>query len=539
MPAATPPEPATVALPPVDGAVLASSGALPPAVDAHPTEPLVPGEPGVLPVSAPAEPAAEAADPDARRGIAAFVRAHPRAVLATALGVGFLLLATGSLFAGIAVGSAQGAPAPMVSETATPTPDPRVLPAAIADPSRLRTCSVASLTGDDRLNRLFASVVNVSTGEVLLDRDGATPVRPASAMKVLTAAAALAVLGSDFRMSTRVVAGSSPGTVVLVGGGDATLSRLPAGQESVYRGAPKLDELAAQVVAAYAAANPDAPGITTLVVDASYWPAGDAWNPRWNRDRIAAGIQAPATALMVDGDRADPRQQVSPRSNDPVGRAGQAFAAALAAAGNPAGTPTITSGSAVGSTVLGQVQSQPVGTLVTQMLTNTDFVLAEMLARVTSKQLGLAGTTASLTGAITGALNPYGVPTDGMVVTDGSGLATDNAVPAQYFAQLFAILNDGSGDAGIIMDALPVAGVSGALAGRFSGPNAIARGAVTAMPGELTTARTLAGIVRADDGTVLSIGFLAVRDGIGSAGRDALDSLAAAVFTCGDNLSPN
>ncbi len=475
----------------------------------------------------------------APRGIGAFVRAHPRAVLATALGVGFLLLATGSLFAGIAVGSAQGAPAPVATETPTEEPDPRVLPAAIADPSRLRTCSVAALAGDERLSRLFASVVNVTTGEVLLDRSGSTPVRPAGSMKVLTAAAALAVLGPDFRLSTRVVAGSTPGTVVLVGGGDATLSRLPAGQESVYRGAPKLDDLAAQVVAAYALANPDEPGITSLVVDATYWSAGDAWNPRWNRDRIAAGIQAPATALMIDGDRADPRQQISPRSNDPIGRAAQAFAEALAAAGNPAGVPTISSGAAVGGTVLGQVQSRPVSTLITQMLTNTDYVLAEMLARVTSKQLGLAGSTASLTAAITGALNPYGVATDGMVVTDGSGLATDNAVPMQYLADLFGVINGRTANLGIIMDALPVAGTSGSLAGRFGGPNAVARGAVTAMPGDLPTAQALAGVVRAADGTVLTIGFSAVREGIGTAGRDAIDSLTAAVFTCGDNLSNN
>lgn len=476
---------------------------------------------------------------DAPRGIRAVIRSHPRAVLATALGVGFLLVATGSLFAGVAVGSAQGAPVAVATNSPTETPGARVVPGFITDPTRLRTCSIASLAADERLSSLFGSVVNSATGEVLFDRSGSTPTQPAGTQKVLTAAAALAVLGPDFRLSTRVVAGTTPGTVVLVGGGDATLSRLPAGQESVYSGAPKLDDLAAQVVAAYALANPDEPGITTVVVDATYWSAGDSWNPRWNRDRIAAGIQAPATALMVDGDRADPRQQISPRSNDPVARAAQAFAEALDAAGNPTGVPTINSGSAVGGTVLGQVQSQPVSTLVTQMLSATDFVLAEMLARVTSKQLGLAGSTASLTAAVTGGLDAYGVPTEGIVVTDGSGLATDNSVPMRYLAGFFAVANARTSNLGIIMDALPVAGTSGSLAGRFGGPNAVARGAVTAMPGDLPTAQALAGVVRAADGTVLTIGFSAVRDGIGTAGRDAIDSLTAAVVTCGDNLSNN
>lgn len=537
-----PPQSAAEAAPPTVPNAPAFPGAgvptAPPVTEPDPTELLAPAATaGAAAPGSIADPT-EPAEP-ANRGIGAFVRAHPRAVLATALGVGFLLLATGSLFAGIAVGSAQATPVPVVTESPTAAPDPRALPAVIAAPSRLRTCSIAGLADDDRLNQLFASVVNVATGEVLFERDGETPARPAGTVKVLTAAAALAVLGTDFRLSTRVVAGSTPGTVVLVGGGDATLSRLPTGQESVYRGAPKLDDLAAQVVAAYATANPDEPGITTLVVDATYWPAGDAWNPRWNRDRISAGIQAPATALMVDGDRSDPRQQVSPRSNDPVARAAQAFANALAAAGNPAGVPTITSGAAVGGTVLGQVQSQPVSTLVTQMLTGTDYVLAEMLARVTSKQLGLAGTTASLSGAITGALNPYGVPTDGIVLTDGSGLASDNAVPAQYLAQLSALINGRSGNLGLIQDALPVAGVSGSLAGRFGGPNAIARGAVTAMPGQLPSVHSLAGTAEASDGTLLSFGFSAVRDGIPTSARDALDTLTAALVTCGDNLAPN
>ena len=64
-------------------------------------------------------------------------------------------------------------------------------------------------------------------------------------------ASALAVLGPDTRIATTVVAGDAPGSVVLVGGGDLTLSRLPSGQESVYAGAAHLDHLAAQVEAAW------------------------------------------------------------------------------------------------------------------------------------------------------------------------------------------------------------------------------------------------------------------------------------------------
>ena len=477
--------------------------------------------------------------PPPSKGIRAFVREHPRAVLTTALSVAFLLLSSGAIFAGIAVGSAQAAPAPLPTATATPEPDPRPLPGTIADPSRLRTCSVAAVAADERLVDFFGSVVNASTGEVLWDRQAESGQRTGSVMKVMTAAAALSVLGPDHRLTTSVVTGSTPGTVVLVGGGDATLSRTLPGEESVYRGAPKLADLAAQTVAAYATANPEEPGITTLVLDATFWKPSDAWHPTWPRDTITAGFQAPATALMVDGDRDNPGARTSPRSGDPVARAGEWFADALASAGNPAGRPTITTGAAVGGTLLGQVQSQPVSTLIAQMLPNSDNMLGEMLARATSKGIGLNGSTASLTQAITGALNTYGVSTAGLVIKDGSGMATDNAVPAVYMAQLFTVINTRELNLGIIMDALPVAGVSGTLASRFTGPNAVARGNVTAKTGWIGTAYALSGVIRAADGSTLTFAFYSIRDRIPESAKAAQDTLATAIFTCGDNLSNN
>src|SRR5690606_38610855 len=126
---------------------------------------------------------------------------------------------------------------------------PRPVPSELAAATVLRTCSVAPLSRDPRLLTFAGAVINANTGEVLFQRSGDTPAPPASVLKVLTAAAALSTIGPDFRMSTRVFEGSTPGSIVLVGGGDPTLSVLPAGQESVYRGAPKIADLAAAAVA--------------------------------------------------------------------------------------------------------------------------------------------------------------------------------------------------------------------------------------------------------------------------------------------------
>src|SRR6266566_994282 len=67
-------------------------------------------------------------------------------------------------------------------------------------------------------------VTDLASGRVLFARSATTPATPASSAKVATAVAALALLGPAARFTTRVVHGRSPGSVILVGGGDPTLA---------------------------------------------------------------------------------------------------------------------------------------------------------------------------------------------------------------------------------------------------------------------------------------------------------------------------
>lgn len=150
-------------------------------------------------------------------GFAAIIAKHPKVWLASALGVAFLLLGTGAVFAGIAVGS-NGADAATPASTASLAPS-RTLPSAIPVASRLRTCSIAALAADPLLMAFSGQVVKVGTGEVLFDRAGTVGARTGSVLKVLTASAAIAILGPNGQLSTRVVDGTAPGTIVLVGGG--------------------------------------------------------------------------------------------------------------------------------------------------------------------------------------------------------------------------------------------------------------------------------------------------------------------------------
>jgi len=467
-----------------------------------------------------------------RPGLAAVIARHPNAWMFSALGVIFLLLGTGAVFTGAAFGSS--APVEVV-ETSTPTPEPsRVIPIDPASASALRTCTIDAATKDPRLLTFEGSAINVTTGEVLFDRNAETPAPPASGLKVLTAAAALVTIGPNFRMTTRVFEGSDPGTIVLVGGGDPTLSALPSGVESVYAGAPKLVDLAAQTKTAWEASHPGEP-ITNVILDANYWNPADKWDSTWQRSEQTIGYHAEVTALMVDGDRANPQKATSPRSTDPVGRAGAAFVAAL-----DLGTPVdVTKGNATpGMPKLAEVSSQPISTLITQMLPSSDNTLAETIARVVSKESGGGGTALSLNSIIPGALVNLGLNTTGLFVKDGSGLSDKNAVPPLLMAQLMVKVSTGAQGLSVIKSSLPIAGKTGTLAGRFTGDNAVARGQIVAKTGWINSSRTLSGWVTASDGAVLSFALYALGP-VKSDAMEALDTVATGLYNCGNNLSNN
>ena len=477
-------------------------------------------------------------------GIAGFLARHRTAAWVTAAAIAFALLGSGAVVAGASTRTSASAPVSLpatdsATPTSTPTPTPtaapaRPIPGTVVPASRLRTCSVAELSTDSRLGSFQSQVVNATTGEVLFDRGGATPSRTASVLKVLTSAAALSVLGPDYRATTTVVKGAEPGSLVLVGGGDLTLSRLPSGAESTYTGAAHLDTLAVQAVAAWQAdpATANIP-ITSLVLDSSLF--GDpAWDPSWNRKELTDGYMPEITALQVDGDRDNPKQSTSARSSDPIGRAGQAFADLLGS------SVTVTRGTApAGATQLASVQSQPVSTLIKQALIVSDNTIAEMLARLVAVKSGAGNTFSALQTSTVAGLATYGIDTTGVVIADGSGLSDNNAVPPSYLTRLFIKINAREGNLGVIFDGLPVAGgKTGSLSysDRFTGKNADADGSVFAKTGWIDTGYTLAGIIHAADGTPLTFAVYALGD-VGDNAKQAIDTITAAFYRCGNNLS--
>ncbi|MGY1802772.1 D-alanyl-D-alanine carboxypeptidase/D-alanyl-D-alanine-endopeptidase [Blastococcus sp. SYSU D00922] len=393
--------------------------------------------------------------------------------------------------------------------TDAPAPDPAVLS------SQLTPLLTAAGLGTG----VSAEVVDVATGGVLLDLDASDPAVPASTAKLLTAAATLVTLDPAETLETTVVAGASPGEVVLVGGGDPTLSRTSPSQS--YPGAATVADLAAQVVAAMPAGTP----VTRIVVDNSLF-SGALTASGWGTGDAPSTYAAPVTATAVDGARVSPGSQA--RSGQPGIDAGSALADALGAPG-----ATVVLGEApAGAETLATVRSAPVGRLVEQMLSMSDNMLAESLARHVAIAEDLPATFEGGAQAIVQALSGAGIDTTGVALFDGSGLSQSDRIPAAVLTEVVTSAADGTLDGtSALLSGLPVAGYDGTLFDR--GDAGAAPGTVRAKTGTLLGVHALAGTVVTTDGRLLS--FAVVADGSGSeaAAEAALDDVAAALAGCG------
>lgn len=384
---------------------------------------------------------------------------------------------------------------------------------------------------------LHLDVRDVSSGDRLREVRGDEPAPTGSTMKVVTGAVAVTSLGADTTLETRVVAGDDPGTVVIIGGGDPTLSRLPTGQDSVYPGAPHLDDLARQVLESREA-DPelrDVP-IRRVDVDASLF-GGPAWYGGWSESARTSGSVSNITALMVDGDRDDPTNAYSRRGEAAVDRAAQAFAELLGT--DVAVGPLVDAPSDAAE--LGSVRSAPVRDLVAYLLTNSDNTLAESLARLVAVTEGAGNRFEDVQAGTTAVLERLGVPTDGLVLADGSGLSAGNAVPASMLSLLLVEVARGTADLAIVDDGLAVAGRTGTLAedGRFADENRDAAGHLRGKSGTLSSMSGLAGIAEAADGSTVAFTIWAEDLEAGSAtttARAAVDALAAEIYRCGASI---
>jgi D-alanyl-D-alanine carboxypeptidase/D-alanyl-D-alanine-endopeptidase (penicillin-binding protein 4) len=445
----------------------------------------------------------------------------------SALAVGTAAVVGGVYLAGRDDRPAGAAP----TVTASPTPSPLVTPSPVlaipaAGVPQTPAGVARKLTGplaDRRLGaRVSATVLDADTGQVLLDRGSANAVTPASTAKLATAVAVLSVTTPDQRLATTVVAGSRPGEVVLVGGGDPTLSAAPVGKPTAYEGAAKVTTLAAL------AKQAGAGRVSRVVVDSSLF-SGPGLAPSWNPEDVTGGYVAPITATMVDAGRQD---GLRARSGAPDLAAGRALAVALGAPG----AAVVRGRAPAGATTLARVGSEQIPRLVEQMLLASDNVLAEALARQVAIAEGQPASFAGAAAATRTALARLGLPA-GDRLLDGSGLsAQDRVTPALLAALLRTAAGPDQPELHAVVPGLPVSGYLGTLDERYrTGPAALAAGQVRAKTGTLDGVSSLAGLVRGADGRLLAFAVVADRVPMGGTlpAEAALDEVAAALATCG------
>jgi D-alanyl-D-alanine carboxypeptidase/D-alanyl-D-alanine-endopeptidase (penicillin-binding protein 4) len=455
----------------------------------------------------------------ARRGLVAAV-----VVLVLASSFGVVALTVPGLVPGLG-GPAIAAAPPIVVPRAVLGPLP------VNAPTPTAAGLAAELDGPAGAvpGKVGGVVLDPASGAVLWDRDSARALTPGSTGKILTAAAALLTLNPTDVLVTRVVAGPDPGSVVLVGGGDPTLTALPPGKTGVYPDPSRLTDLAEQVKKAVPG------GVKKIVIDTSLY-RGPTLAQGWLPSDVAAGFAPPVVPLMLDGARADPTLLDGPRVPDPAKAAGQALAGLLDVDGDQ-----VTEGTAAPDAAkLGQVSSAPVAELVETALRNSDNALAEILARQVALQRKADPTFTGAAEQVLAALGQAGFDTSGTEMHDGSGLSTLDRVPPRLLGALLAAAAapaDGPRDTEFlrpVLSGLPVAGGDGTLEDRYSadGGAASGRGVVRAKTGTLTGVNSLAGVVTDADGRLLVFALMA-NGGNAAAVRPKMDAFAAALSGCG------
>ncbi|MER6786284.1 D-alanyl-D-alanine carboxypeptidase/D-alanyl-D-alanine-endopeptidase [Streptomyces sp. NPDC000658] len=374
------------------------------------------------------------------------------------------------------------------------------------------------LLGDPALGaRHTAAVVDVATGRRLYGAGAGRALTPASTTKIATAVAALSAMGGEHRFTTRAVLEPDTRELVLVGGGDPTLTaRADAG------GWASLRALAASTAAALKKR-----GLTrvTLSYDTTLY-AGSQIHPIGVNPNLA-----PVTALTADEGRTDDSDSgPTTRVGDPAADATATFAALL----KTAGVTTTAPGPSKATTRaqrLAAVTSPPLSTLVERMLTNSDNDIAEALARQTAVATGVRADFAGAGKAVRAQLKKLGLPVAGARFGDGSGLDRQDRLTADLLTALLVKAGDPRRpDLRPVLTGLPVAGFTGTLTSRYTDG---AAGVVRAKTGTLTGVNTLAGTVVDRDGRLLAFALMADGTTDPAAAQAALDRAATALAGCG------
>ena len=357
---------------------------------------------------------------------------------------------------------------------------------------------------------------------------------PASNQKLLSTYGAYLALGPEFRFTTTVVADARPtdgvldGNLYFVGSGDPFLSTdnwWTQYEETDGRHHTRLEELADLI------AGTGIVEVTgSIVGDESLFDT--VRQGLWAERLINEKQSGPLSALTVNEGFVDwPETYVAARlrseTDNPPVHAAAVLAQLLAERGVTITGPATAGVAPSNADPVAEISSPPLIDLLTHVNSYSSNIGAELLLkRIGLEQQGEGSTQAGAM-AVRELLQADGVPVEGLVIDDGSGLAETNQLTCAAVAAILVNAEPGSAFA----STLAIAGERGTLARRMV--DTAAAGNVTGKTGTLNNVSALSGYAASgNDGDVeLVFAYIANGEYIGN-GEEILalqDTFAAAL----------
>jgi D-alanyl-D-alanine carboxypeptidase len=305
-------------------------------------------------------------------------------------------------------------------------------------------------------------LIDRATGEVIYEKNGTVDRKPASVMKLLSAAVALQYIDPESRFVTKISLAPAPRTLVLSGEFDPWMAYRQV--DALKDKRASLTYLGHQAIGRITSIQGSRPRTLSVMYSGVY--VKDIRNlSKYFRSQ---GVKAKFTSI----------------SNS----------IASASATQPIAT----------------VSSPPLKKMVEFALLWSDNVLANRLALSAATAMGLSRDRQGVALALKIFLTDMQIDTSGLLVQDGSGLSKKNRVTAELVADLLLKIR-GNDDFSSIYDGLPISGISGTLEDRFltTAPQAV--GLVHAKTGTLDGTVSLAGYVDAGQHEYI---FVAIADHI-------------------------
>lgn len=301
-------------------------------------------------------------------------------------------------------------------------------------------------------------LIDRNSGEIIYQRDAASPRRPASVMKILSATSVLEYLNPEATFATTLYLGKASNAVVISGELDPWMTSRPTVAKKDNR--VWSPYLANKAIAAVHERMGRKPSSITIYYNGLF--STDVDNIR----RTLRGKGIAAYIKQVDS-------KIIP--------------------------------SLAGNEVV-KVNSTSIEKMLKFAILWSDNLLSERLARLASRAAGNSFDDAGVDLTFHTVLQKLEIDPTPLIVGDGSGLSEKNRISAEMIAQLL-MKTRLDPKFQILYDALPVSGVSGTLADRFTKDAPAGVGLIHAKTGTLNGTVSLAGYVTAADREYIFVGI--------------------------------